>query len=507
MKKHIPLRLFFVTLLLAGFGQACTDLEEELYSSIDGDSFLSSEAELIAALGAAYTNLYPLAGNGNIYSLQEVTSDEIVVPTRGNDWNDGGNWRRLHLHTYGPEDDRIRDSWNFLFQGINTCNRLVFQFEKVEVENKAAILSELKALRALFYWWALDTYGRVPIITQFDVPADFAPPNNTRQEVYDFCINELESNIGNLSKSNDATTYGRMNYWAAKMLLAKLYLNSEVYTGKTEWPAARDAAKEIYESGLFDLEPDYFSNFAVNNGGSAEAILAIPYDKVFAPGFNLAQMTLHYGSQNTYNLQEQPWNGFCTLEEFYNSYEDNDARKGSFLVGQQFSSTGEPILDDGAEPTDPDGPPLNFTPEINELGPNALRQAGARIGKFEYELGGTQHMSNDFPIFRYADAVLMYAEALWRINPNDGQALMLVNMIRERAQVDPFAELTAENLLAERGRELFSEIHRRTDQIRFGTYNDAWWEKPADPSDHVNIFPIPQNQLDNNQNLTQNPNY
>jgi hypothetical protein len=136
----------------------------------------------------------------------------------------------------------------------------------------------------------------------------------------------------------------------------------------------------------------------------------------------------------------------------------------------------------------------------------ALRQAGARVGKFEFELGATPDLSNDFPVFRYADVLLMKAEVLLRTG-NAGGALTLVNQIRDRAGVADFTSLDLDQLLAERGRELFSEVHRRTDLIRFGKYNAAWWEKPVDPSTHVNILPIPRAQLDANPNLRQNPGY
>jgi hypothetical protein len=135
-----------------------------------------------------------------------------------------------------------------------------------------------------------------------------------------------------------------------------------------------------------------------------------------------------------------------------------------------------------------------------------LRQAGARINKYQFELGATENMNNDLPIFRYGDILMVKAEALWRLNAGNAEALALVNQIRMRAEVDPYTELTAENLLAERGREVFAEGYRRQDLIRFGKYNDTWWEKPvSDPS--KNIFPIPQEQLNSNSNLTQNPGY
>jgi hypothetical protein len=181
--------------------------------------------------------------------------------------------------------------------------------------------------------------------------------------------------------------------------------------------------------------------------------------------------------------------------------------RGNFLVGPQFSAGGQLLLDTDSGPAaDPD-PVLNFTPRINEIQPNAFREAGARIGKFEFILGATENLDNDFPVFRYSDILLIKAEALWRQSAGDATALALVNQIRARAGVAPFASLNADNLLAERGREMFAELKRRTDLIRFGKYNDARWAKPKDPSDHVNIFPIPRAQLDANKSLRQNPGY
>ncbi len=519
MKTHNILKFIAAALLFVSVNQSCTDLEEDLFDAVTADNFFKTEEEFVSALGAAYAQLGSYGGNGTIYPLQEVTSDEVVVPTRGNDWNDGGNWRRLHTHDYNSEEPAINGMWSFGFGGVSNCNRLIFQFEGLDVEGKEAFISELKVLRSLYYWWLLDAFGNVPIVEQFDVPADFQPPNNTREEVYAFIEQSVLDNVSNLSRETGQSTYGRMTYWAAQALLANLYLNAEVYVGKEEYAKAAAASDEIINSGNFGLAGNYFDNFASNNSTSPEFIMAIPYDRVFLGGFNLPAMTLHYGSQATYNLTFQPWNGFCSLEEFYDSYEDGDLRKGkpnteegpsgvpgNFLVGPQFSSGGERLEDSGAEPEDPDGPPLTFTAEINEIQPRALRQAGARIGKFEFALGQTENLDNDFPIFRYADILLIKAEALWRQNPGDAEALNLVNQIRERADVDPFTELTADNLLAERGREMFSENKRRTDLIRFGRYNDAWWEKPASEP-HVQLFPIPRAQLDANKSLTQNPGY
>lgn len=523
----ITSRILFLSVLMLVFAPACTDLDEELFNQVTPDTFFETDAQVASALGAAYTNLSQLGNNNTLMPMQGITADELVVPTRGTDWDDGGNWRRLHLHEYVDTDDRIIATWNFCFGGINTCNRLIFQFESLGGDQTAAI-SELRALRAMYYYWLLDMYGNVPIVTRFDVPADFAPATNSRAEVYDFVVSEINAVLPNLLTNTGGSAYGRVNRWTALAVLANTYLNAEVYTGTARWADAETAATDIINSGLFSLAGNYRDNFVTDNSGSPEFIFAIPFDEVFLQGFNLAQMTLHYVSQQTFNLQDQPWNGFSAMEEMYVSYIDpaqnpgpqgevigvegtpvtgtQDVRLANFLVGPQFGSDGARLEDGsaGAVGPDPDGAPLTFTPRLNSLGA-ALRQDGARIGKWEFASGATPNLSNDLAVFRYADILLIKAEAMWR-QGNVGGALPFVNQIRERAGVEPYATITADNMLAERGRELFAESKRRQDLIRFGRYNDPWWEKPAtDPS--KNIFPVPRQALDANPNLVQNPGY
>jgi len=147
-----------------------------------------------------------------------------------------------------------------------------------------------------------------------------------------------------------------------------------------------------------------------------------------------------------------------------------------------------------------------FDPEINELAPNAWRDGGARLSKYEYEVGTVNSMSNDFAVYRYGEILLNKAEALHRLTPGDGEALDLVNMIRSRAKVDPFMTLDEDNLLAERGREMCFEAKRRADLIRFGKWNDAWWEKGASEP-YKTLMPIPADQISLNSNLLQNDGY
>ena len=543
-------KVVLVGLFVTFFNQSCTNLDEEIYSEVTPDNFFQDEAQFISALGSAYTGMYGYASGGPL-SLQEVSSDAMVVPTRGPDWDDGGHWRRLQLHSWNYEDPEIGGVWGFAYGGVSTCNRLVFTFEglvedgTVTEEFAAPFIAELKVLRGFYYWTLLDVYGNVPIVTRFD-DDDATPPTKSRQEVYDFIVESLETEVPKLSENVDLSTYGRMSKWAGQALLAKIYLNAEVYTGKPEWTKAKDACDAVINSGKFNLEPNYFSNFNADITGSSEFIFAIPYDKVYAQGFNLVMRTLHYGMQNTYNLTAQPWNGFCSLEEFYHSYDDDDLRKGdpgtldgpytgrgNFLVGYQYQSTGDLVTDDGFEEFDPDGAPLNLMPAVNELGPVALKQAGARVGKWEYAMGGTDAMDNDYGVFRYADILLMKAEAIWRISESasDAEALALVNQVRSThggatigliTSLDgPIsyaldeASIAGGELLNERGREMAWENTRRIDLIRWGLFKDVekWTPPVKNPSDrfeigdHTLIYPIPRGQLDANPDLKQNDGY
>ncbi len=499
-------------LLLAGMllvvNNSCTDLDEELYSTVTFDNFFKSDEEFISALGAAYSSLIGLMGSHNAtWSIQEVSSDELMIPQRGGDWFDGGQWLRMFRHEYLPSEESFNNSWGQLFGGVAACNRLIEQFSAIQSDRAKAFVSELRCVRALFYYLLLDLFGNVPIVTSFSA-AEANPTTKTRPEVYAFVEKELNESIPLLTADVTGATYARMTKWAANALLAKLYINAQRYTGTVQWDKAIAASDAIINSGKYSLEENYFTNFKTDNANSKETIFAIPYDKVFAGGFNLPQMTLHYESQKSFNLTDQPWNGYCSLQEFYESFEASDVRRRNLLAGPQFNAAGKQLEDGGAEANDPDGKGLNFTPAINEHFPNCLRQAGARVGKFEYASGATPNLSNDFPIFRLADIMLVKAEALWRKNAGDATALAIVNQIRARGNASTLTALNADVLLAERGREMFAEGWRRQDLIRFEKYATARRFKPFDAKGGcLELFPIPAPQLAANKSLKQNPCY
>lgn len=521
MKKFLTtLKISLVAMILVMIQPACTNLDEEVFSDMTAEIFFSDPDNMIYAFGKAYTSLYDITGHKYGMQGSECGTDMTVVPQRGGDWLDGGEWHRLHRHTWTPDDNMFNHWWtNIYVNGISTVNSLIYQFESLEDVDVTAAVSELRALRALYYYWLIDKFGNVPLVTEFDGPEK--PFTSSRQEVYDYIENELLESMPNLSKETGLLVYGRINYYTAQMILAKLYLNAEIYTGTPQWVKASAACDTIISSGLYDLSGNYFDNFIADASSSREVIMGVPFDEIKADGFEIHLFSLHYGLQQKYGFTAATWNGLCFQEGFFNLFEETDARRNGMLFGPQFFDDGTPVTDPSWErfspskPFDPDGENLNLTPFVNQLEPNCLRQCGARVAKFPFIAASPRYISNDLPIFRYADVLLMKAECLLR-QGNAGEALTYVNQVRARAGVTDFTEVTFENLLAERGRELFCEGHRRSDMIRFAdqipadnpmNYYAPRWEKADVTPAYRSLWPIPQSKLDVNENLEQNPGY
>ena len=503
------LKVLAVGCLLMTAGNACTDLKEEQYSEVGqatADEIEKTLADPEKIVLGAYNKVNGFGSHGGIFSMQEVSSDEMIIPQRGGDWYDGGYWLRTQQHDFGSDIPGLNGTWSMLYGCISVCNRYINKAPVLIPAKSTEVVAELRALRALCYFYLCDMFGNVPLIKSYPGVLEEAA-TKSRLEIYNFIESELNAATPALSKN---PTYGRINYWAAKSILAKLYLNAQVYKGAAELDKCIAACDEVINSTKYSLESDYYNNFNATNDNSKENILVVPYNEVTRQGFNLDQMTLHYASQKTFKLTDQPWNGYCSLAEFYNSYDATDKRKANFIAGQQFEADGvTKLLDDGAEANDPDGKPLNYTPEVNELFPNALRQAGARVGKFKFKIGATPNLDNDYPLFRLGDIILSKAEALWRKNAGDATALLLVNQIRTRAGATPFVLLTSDNLLAERGREMFAESWRRNDMIRFGKFFKKYDKfKTADGEAACKgLFPIPKDQINSNAQLKQNECY
>lgn len=514
---------------------SCTDLEEDLVGDITTDINIPGISSGGGGGGGdALTGVFAqlrsagTANHGGYYSVQEIPSDEMLIGAKGGDWFDGGILIELHQHTYGATHAFVNGTWNQTYGAINSCNEAL-----AGGGLDAGQTSQVRALRAYFYWRLMDLYGSVKIIT---APGSDAPQSD-RAALFSFVESELLAalDIPSVSAGMDlsASPLGtennpyRINQFAALGILAKVYLNAEVYTGTPRWQEAADAASYIIDSGVYtlcddgctvpnlgkrpsvDADPDVLEGFAAvfapNNESNPENIFTVEYDEVSAGGMNFSSMNLHYSSQFTWNFDSQPWNGYATLEEFYNSYEAGDARReASFIVGEQLDFGGSAVLDFASD----DGElVLNYTPTINELAPNSLREAGARPAKFSFKQFGRPDMDNDYPIVRLGEIYLVRAEGMSRQAGDWNVGLGDVNLLRSRAKVSQYSSIDADEFLAERGREMFQEGQRRTDLIRFGRYNDSWWEKPTSDASK-NIFPIPQDQIvAAGGSLSQNPGY
>lgn len=500
MNKHYINNKAVKAFLLAGLTlglftvQSCTDLDEEVYDKVPTEQFGTNQEQLDALVGPLYSSLGDYFGK---YVELDVTTDEMIVPTRGGDWKNGNRPLRLHQHTWDPtQDDAVFNGlWSWVYNNITSINQ---QLQNEQIASNAGTVAELRTLRAFYHYIAMDNFGNVIIADNITAEAQGQQP---RAEVYDWIEKELTEALPDLSKEVGGQKYGRMNKYVARMILAKLYLNAQVYTGTPQWEKAVAQCDSIINSGKYTLPDNFFSTFSVHNETSPEIILATPMDKTKRTGMNIEMLTLHYKNQLTYNLGVIPYNGYATLPEFYNSFEDNDIRKQMWIIGQQYDANGKPLMDDNV--------PLVFTVDIPAFEMPAgttARLAGARSQKYEIQRNNnSSNQDNDFVIYRLADVYLMRGEAKFRLG-NISEALEDINFIRTKRGVDAFTTLNLDMILAERGRELAWEFHRRQDLIRFGEFGKEWQFKPVSDASRT-LFPIPASQIALNPSLKQNPGY
>jgi len=524
--------------LLISFN-SCTKLEETVYSELIAEQFNPSEEDLMSVIGPVYSSLRDVvSGWAGLYDVQEESSDIMVTPVRPNGWDDGGMYRRMHKHTWTPNDYHISALWSRIYTGITNANRALYQIESGNLpvtNNKEGIIAEIKIARAFYYYLLCDNFGNVPIVERFDVAADYLPAQNTRLEIYDFVISEITDNIAFLSEDVDESTYGRFNKWGAYSLLAKMYLNAEVYSGTARWTECIAACDMVLSNNNYTLEPVYSDIFKTENAGSTGTIFAVPYDDIYAGWLHWHMKTLHPQNQKTYNIEASPWGGNCAIPQFVDTYHPNDKRLAqTWITGQQFSSNGDSLFSNlGADKM---GQPLNFINFVKSAD-YASEDEGYRMGKYEIKMGAKGQLSNDVPIFRLADVMMMKAESLLRTAQN-GNAATLVSEVRARAfditadamvsgsdltndsnyqygfvedgvitEPDATGAIQFGRFLDELGWEFAAEFHRRQDLIRFGVYTTKTWLSHRPNGDFRTLFPIPQSQLNNNTNLVQNPGY
>ncbi|MEO2070509.1 MAG: RagB/SusD family nutrient uptake outer membrane protein [Zunongwangia sp.] len=520
-----------IGILLIMFNISCTELYDDSYGSVVSENFNpESEDDISALVNAAYVpwRKIMLLWNG-VVRAQELSADQDVIPARiGIGWIDGYIYKRWHQHTWTTNDDSVYQSWSRTFEGINTVNRLLYQIDQGVIvlpdgDTQNALISELKVLRASYYYILVDLYGNVPIVTDYSDTS--LPQQSKRSEVFDFIIEEITNNIDNLSEEARGYYYGRMNKWVAHTLLAKMYLNAEVWKGEAMWQKCIEECNAVMASGNYNLEANQKNVFITENQDSREIIFALPMDEKYVTdwnAFDFHMYTLAQENQQTYDMAYAPWGGVCATPQFIDSFNPNDKRlKENYIKGQQYALSGEELS-------------INYTnsvPSIDE----SDKDDGYRWGKFEYKIGSTNRLGNDFPVFRYADILLMKAEALMRSGQSGAGELVSEVRIRDfdsaqEATVtdaelsmgsnydygrrDSYSQtfeggsnITYGRFLDELGWEFCQEGRRRQDLIRFGVFTTKSWFSHDASDINKQLYPIPYDVMLTNSNLKQNPGY
>ena len=494
-------KIFFIALAIISLLPACTDLGDNLYDRIPSADFPENDIQAALMMIPIYKPLQDYCDYGGYWYAQEIPGDCITAPTRGNDWDDGGKWRALHQHTWTNDIEAVNAMWYRFYKGSYEANKLIEYLQPAIDEGNAAAeitVAKSKVMRCFYYWNAIDNYGDIPYVTSFANAPDL-PMKEDRAVIWQSLVDEIEEVYSTIPVTGSKYSVTR---GMAFTLLAKLYINAEVYTGTPQWEKADAYLDSVINLGAYSLESAPLAPFVTSNESSPENIFTIGYDENTYTGFNLHMRTLHYESQKTFNMSVQPWNGYAAMEDFYNTFDANDLRKEMFLIGKQYSYDGTLLFDDGAN-----GDTLKFTANIPALKMDEanqtlseIRMSGARVVKFEIESGASANLSNDFPLFRYADIILMKAETQIRLN-GAGAGDEYINMTRSRAGLTDLSGATLDDVLEERAKEFVWEAQRRMDLIRFGKFLDAWWEKEADDSADRTVFPIPQWAIDANPNL------
>lgn len=501
--------------------------EETAYSTLS-DVQKNGVLSLYNYVGG-YVDSQGLQGTGRgIYDLNTFTTDEAIMPTRGGDWYDGGFWQGLYLHRWGVNNEAIYATWEYLYRTVILCNgsleRIQDFAEKHPEENVADCVAEVRALRAMFYYYIMDLFGSVPLIEKSD-PAVEDIVQEKRSKVFNFIVKELTESSSLLSeeRSNQpGVYYGRMTQPVVWFLLAKLALNAEVYTDDDWTDGSRPDGKSIFfevegqrlnawqmvnyyceqiTTAGYTLEKDYTANFAVFNESSEENIFVIPMSKtLYTNQFIYLFRSRHYNHAKAYGLSGE--NGSSATKEVLETFGYDtpqvDARFDyCYFAGPVKDLEGNQILlDDGVTPLVYE--PWNVALDVS--GKPYEKTAGARMKKYEVDKTGLKDgklLDNDIVLFRYADVLLMQSEAKVR-NGENGDAEL--NLVRSRVGMAPRAA-TLENLLDERMMELAWEGWRRQDMIRFGVFTRSYSCRPQLPGEengYTTVFPIPEKVIDLN---------
>lgn len=574
MKQYIIGSMLLSSILLA----SCSLDETPRSKFSEKEAFSTSKLVYVNSVANVYSSigngLYGSDG-GSVHTFQEFSSDASMIPGRQGDWVDGGAWQNIFLHNFESSVSKYNDVWNNLYRVIGLANSSIDRLNKYLGEHPeyAGYVYELRALRAVYYYYVMDLFGQVPLVVSSEVSANEVNQSN-RSDVFKFVTSELAECIPHLSDSksqNEGEYYGRITKAVAYMCMAKCAINAPVYTiddtnptsysafvgtdksgkatasedqGKTvsemgkninitldgetrnAWETAVYCADQIASLG-YRLQPSYADNFIVANQNSVENIWTRPNDCVNykIDDYNIVR-TLHYNHGGA--IGYQGWNGACSSKQQmlvygYGTANPDPRLKLNFYTDKDYmEETGKAVEDGAVKGKDLEYMPLAVKVDFTATDdPHAMKCAGARMKKYEFDKSTTQQYSfnNDLVIWRYADALLLKAEAEYRMG-NKAEALTIVNEVRGRVAATPRTELTLNDILDERMLELAWEGVRRQDQIRFCTFTEPTADRfkgvthnasagdyNDDTQGYTMVYPIPYAVLNLNKKLHQNPGY
>lgn len=554
MKKII--KLLVITASIGGLLSSCHKLDVKVTSELTPETFPTTAAQYASVIGPIYT-AFRSNYSVDYWFLQSLSTDEAILPAFGANWYDGNKYQELHRHTWTKDNAWVNSVWSYLENIIGTANQTIYIVRgSQDGPVKDESLAELRTMRALSFFYLMDLYGNVPLDTAYGNTT--LNTNTPRAQVFSFVESELKASIPYLNPTSGSVTYGKPNRYTAFALLAKMYLNAEVYTGKPRYDDCIAACDSVINSSKYALEPmsSYLQMFYPTNGPQMkEFIFAIPYDASTSNGYmfharydlnrNLGIRYLYSGSTPGGNvdpiMNQTSGNGLvnnkpsgprATLPEYYANFDDpNDIRDKQWLTGPQYWQDGTPIMVKTTKVgydqfyTGSDGSAsytyqlaidpvivLRANPTLFDVGNDEIGwNMGTRNIKFypDYTNTTSRNQNNDVPVFRYSDIILMKAEAILRGGtPTMGQtALSLVNMLRaDRTTSPPWSTVDLDSIYEERCREFAWETWHRNDMIRFGKFEDAYGFK-TDTDPNRRIFPIPTTALSTNPKLVQNPGY
>lgn len=528
--KNIKINILGLGLGLLLLNSCTNDLNTEPKTQITLEQLLTKDPNAIEGLVSKVYGTFALSGASGpgstdtpgddagespflrgIVNLEDFTADDMK-----NRWGDNGLDQLTTATDWDENNKFFRYLYNRVYYTVPQCNGLISVMDNVDVPNKEQYKSELRFLRSLAYFYMIDCFGKGVLVTEADLTNQNPKQQSTRKEMFDFVVSEL---LDIENKLPTTIGYGRTSKGAVRMLLAKLYLNAEVYTGTPMYDKALIYSKKVIDEGGFTLAPNFQSLFSGDNDKTVaknEIIYALIADPTVSQSWgNTTYLVNGSLSTDTMTLLDygatEGWAGHRATKAWYSLFGNSPAALDASPDDRAHLFWSNYLNPDPTKRH-------NYEMTDYKAWKDGYPSTKFRNTNFEGSTIPSQFSNTDFPLYRLADAYLMYAEAALRGGGgSNALALEYVNDVRTRSHATPITagDLTLDFILDERGRELNFEGHRRTDLIRFGkfaggTYLWPWKGGVKDgtsiPSTY-NLFPIPLKAMLANPNLTQNPGY